>query len=52
MYKAIIIEDAEKTKIMATEIEATANEQELNGYKLITAAITKAQKAILVFYKQ
>lgn len=52
MYKAIVVSDSDKTKIMASEIEATANEQELNGYRLISVSISKSGKAIMIFYRQ
>lgn len=47
-YKTIVIDEALKTKKMAAEIEAKANEMAREGWETVGFSITKAGKAILL----
>ena len=48
-YKSIVIDYSTKAKKMAAAIENKANEMQQAGYELVTMAITRSAKAILVF---
>lgn len=51
MYKTEVIPYSPKAAVMAARIEAKANEMEKDGYTLVTATVTLAAKAILIFKK-
>ena len=50
-YKTVVVDYAPKAKIMAAEVEDTANEMERDGWELVTLAITGSAKGILVFHQ-
>lgn len=51
MYKTEVIPYCPKAAKMAELIENKANEMEKQGYNLVSATVTLAAKAILIFKK-
>ncbi|MCI6038498.1 MAG: hypothetical protein SO010_03400 [Candidatus Limiplasma sp.] len=48
-YRAVVVDYAPKTRLMAAEAEKKANEMEREGWELVTFAVTNSAKGILIF---
>ena len=52
MYKTRIVDYSPRASVLAERIERIANEEERQGFLLVSSSVTPSAKAILIFHKE